>query len=316
MAMLWDSFGLWTLTIPVATVGLFPVIFSWRKVEEGNYQAFLCLGQLAYEMIVSKKYDLIAGQDGVGQAVPTKGGGKDVGGRLGLFRFGGLVFFVRKIFAPDGDPVPLGVGQGKITLDKAETTEPVVKPATEGSSVAVGIDFVYDRRPKVPYRMKHNVEGSLATNLHGKLEPVAKGITAACSGAELKAMKGNGAAIEAKIISLGMKPIFTKIETDWGVEVPTDGFGIGDVRFPPGYQDTLQAEDQATRQAKADRVKSKALADMAKEIADATKATGEAALNAVLITQGLDPCGTVINAGDKVTTLVVGPLVGGSGRNP
>ncbi len=254
------------ITVVAVTIAVLSLIFVRKtKTEDGNYRAFLWLGEVFYEIIQSKIYNLVSNPANPGRAkaeLKVQGGtdSNHAGGGWSVWRLGGTVFYLN-FFVEPKPAIPLGVTQNQFSLENVETSENLAeKDESRDSHVPLGLDVIYKQRVVCPYLRQFNVQPDTNVDAEIKrtMEEIVRPWVYSRAEKEVQAGKGNGKEMwkdftepSRRPINLDCQPVFDEIRDQWGVEIIKNSIAVKDVRLPPHLQAAEQQKKQAELEAQA-----------------------------------------------------------------
>jgi hypothetical protein len=187
-------------------------------------------------------------------------GPNSYGGCWCIWRIGGWVFYLRKFVEPakyadcnDSDKFGEGicVHLGDITpepsVSSAETADP--------ENVGLKVKFVATMRVVNPYHWLFSSPKDVTSQVIKRLVAVLRAWIKNHKQEQVQEAHGNGVQLWSDLMAFNCKPVFDKIEAEWGLKILENSIIVEDVEYDPEYQAALKATSQAGLLAKAEAAK-------------------------------------------------------------
>jgi len=221
-------------------------------VKEATAVAFKYLGGFAYLAMEFKDHYL----DGVGTVWPGSGP-NSFGDCWCIWRIGGWVFYIYPLVKPADygeQNEPDKFGEGIYVRLGDITPEPRITEAETSGGIALNVKFVSTMRVVNPYRWLFPSPKDVNAQVVKRQDAILRSWVRSGDENHAQSARGDGKQLWIDIVTLGCKPVFEKIESDWGLKILENSIVVEDVGYDPEYQAALKAEKQAKLVAKATAV--------------------------------------------------------------
>jgi hypothetical protein len=251
--MYFIAIGIEVLVVMLAVIGLALLSSLVRvvTVQEATAVAFKYLGRFVYCAMefTGHSFDL----DG---SIVTGCGPNSYGSCWCIWRWGGWVFYIYPLVKPTNYTEQNnadGFGEGICVHLGDITPEPFVAEAETASpdNVGLNIKFVSTMRVVSPYRWLFPSPKDVNAQVVKRQDSVLRAWVRSGDQNHAQAARGNGVQLWSDLVTLNCKPVFDKIESDWGLKILENSIIVEDVGYDPTYQDALKAKSQAKLQVEA-----------------------------------------------------------------
>jgi hypothetical protein len=255
MSVLGWFVGLVGILAGIAVI-LAPFFVRVVTVQEATAVAFKYMGRFAYCAMEFGGYHF----DPADGSIVSGSGPRSYGYCWCIWRVGGWVFYVRPFVKPAkyadcNDPDKFGEGMcvhlGDITpepsVSSAETADP--------ENVGLNVKFVATMRVVSPYHWLFSSPKDVTSQVVKRLGAVLRAWIKNHKQEHVQEAHGNGVQLWSDLIALDCKPVFDKIEAEWGLRILENSIIVEDVEYDPEYQVALKASGQADLLAKAEAAK-------------------------------------------------------------
>jgi hypothetical protein len=252
--LLWMAIIIGFLVVVPTILCVFGLSFGLLRivvVQEATAVAFKYLGQYAYCVMEFRGHHF----DPNGSIISGLGA-NSIGSCWCIWRWGGWVFYIWPFVEPAkyadyNNPDKFGEGiyihLGDITPEPfvamAETKDP--------ENIPLNVKFVSTMRVVNPYRWLFSSPKDVNDQVVKRQNSVLRAWVRSGDQNHAQSARGNGSQLWSDLLALNCKPVFDKIENDWGLKILKNSIIVEDVGFDPDYQAALKAKSQAKLQVRA-----------------------------------------------------------------